>query len=308
MAELSPDAVVARIAFRQHGVVKLEQLRAAGLSSGAIELRVRNGRLHRLYRGVFAVGHGRLSQEGRWLAAVLALGEGAVLSHVSAAALWGVRHSAAARIHVTVPTAAGRRPRGGIVVHRSRTLGPADVAEHDAIALTSVSRTLLDLAGVLAPTRLERAVEQSLALRRFDLRAVQAVLAANPRRPGATALAQIVARVHDEPSLTRRELEARMLDLCDAHGIERPEVNVAIDAFEVDFLWRRQRLVVETDGWQWHGTRGAFRRDRERDERLTVLGYRVVRFTYDRIVHAPAAVAATLRALLAASLPVALAD
>ena len=128
--------------------------------------------------------------------------------------------------------------------------------------------------------------------------AVQDVLTANPRRPGAAALAEIIARIHDEPSLTRRELEKLMLDLCEAHHIERPEVNVVVDDYEVDFLWRRHRLIVETDGLEWHGTPQAMHRDRERDERLTVLGYRVVRFTYRRIVRQPTAVAATLRALL----------
>ena len=298
MATYSPDGAVARIAFKQHGVVTLAQLRDAGLGSGAIELRVRNGRLHRLHRGVFALGHTRIAREGRWLAAVLALGDGAVLSHISAAALWGIRHSSSDRMHVTVPGGGGRERRRSIVVHRSLTLGPADVEEHNAIPVTSVSRTLLDLAGVLTPTRLERAIEQSLALRLFDLRAVHAVLAANPRRPGATVLAEIVARIHDEPSLTRRELEKLMLDLCDAHGIEHPEVNVVVDDYEVDFLWRTRRLIVETDGLQWHGTPPALERDRRRDERLTVLGYRVVRFTYRRVVDEPVGVAATLRALL----------
>lgn len=295
----TPDAAVARLAFKQHGVVTFEQLRDAGLGAGAIELRVRNGRLHRLHRGVYAVGHARLSREGRWLAAVLSFGVGAVLSHVSAAALWGIRHSSSANVHITVPTPGGRHERRGIVVHRSLTLGPADVEEREAIAVTSVSRTLLDLAGMLTPTRLERAVERSLALRLFDLRAVEAVLAANPRRPGAGTLAQIVHTIHDEPSLTRRELEALMLDLCAAHGIAQPEVNVLVEGIEVDFLWRAQRVIVETDGREDHGTPTAFERDRERDERLTVLGYRVLRFTYRRLVDHPAAVAATLRALLA---------
>jgi len=297
-ATAAPDAEIAQLAFEQHGVVTLDQLRGAGLGAGAIDLRVANGRLHRLHRGVFAVGHRRLSQHGRWLAAVLALGEGAVLSHVSAAALWGIRHSSSAYAHVTVPTAGGRRRRRAIIVHRSLTLGAADVDVREAITVTSVSRTLLDLAGILTTTRLERAVERSLALRLFDLRAVAAVLDANPRRPGATALAEIIARIHDEPQLTRLELEALMLDLCDAHGIQRPEVNVLIDGIEVDFLWRAHRLIVETDGRGYHETPIAFARDRERDERLTVLGYRVVRLTYRRVVDHPEAVAATLRALL----------
>lgn len=298
-AARAPDAEIARIAFTQHGVVTLQQLRDAGLGAGAIDLRVRNGRLHRVYRGVFAVGHARLSREGRWLAAVLALGEGTVLSHVSAAALWGIRHSSSMYVHLTVPTPGGRERRRGVVVHRSLTLGPADVDEREGIAVTSASRTLLDLAAALTPTRLERAVEQSLALRLFDLRAVEAVLAANPRRPGAGTLKRVVADIHEEPSLTRLELEALMLDLCAAHGIARPAVNVAVDGIEVDFLWRTQRLIVETDGREYHENPVAFGRDRERDERLTVLGYRVVRFTYRRVAHHPAAVAATLRALLA---------
>lgn len=283
----------------QHGVVTFKQLREAGLGVGAINLRVRNHRLHRLHRGVFAVGHARISREGRWSAAVLALGEGALLSHVSAAALWGFRHSDSAFAHVTVPTAAGRERRRGIVVHRSVTLRPADVAEHDAIALTSVSRTLLDLAGMLAPGPLERAVERSLALRLFDLRAVEAVLEANPRRPGAGTLSRVLGSVHNEPFLKRSELEILMLDLCDAHGIERPEVNVIVEHAEVDFFWRAHRLIVETDGREFHLTPQAFERDRERDARLTMLGYRVVRFTHRRLVSDAAAVAQTLRALLA---------
>src|SRR3954451_11039045 len=126
-ATATADARIARLAEAQHGVVDLDQLRDAGLRLGAINFRVRAGRLHRLYRSVFAVGHTRLSREGRWMAALLATGEGAVLSHVSAAAAWALRPSGAASIHATVPTYAGRLRRPGIVVHRSRTLAAADV-------------------------------------------------------------------------------------------------------------------------------------------------------------------------------------
>jgi len=231
-----PDAVIARIATSQHGVVGLDQLRAAGLEIGAVNSRVRAGRLHRLHSGVFAVGHTRLSREGRWLAAVLALGDGALLSHVSAAASWVMRPSSSARIHVTVPTTAGRRHRGVIVVHRSRTITPADADERDGIAVTAVARTLLDLAAMLAPGALERAVEQSLLRRLFDLDAVSTVIAANRTRPGAGALAEIVATIHAEPPLTRSALEALMRDLCDAHGLPRPEVNARLEGTEVDFL------------------------------------------------------------------------
>lgn len=296
-----PDALIARIAARQHGVVHFDQLLDAGLGIGAINFRVRAGRLHRLHRRVFAVGHRRVSREGRWLAAVFALGDGAVLSHVSAAALWGLRPSSSERTHVTVPTAAGRPNRVGIVVHRSRTLAPADLDRHDAIPVTSVARTLLDLAGMLAPGPLERAVEQSLILRLFDLIAVESVIEAAPTRPGAARLARIVATIHDEPPLTRSDLEALMRDLCTTHDLPIPEVNVLVEAVEVDCLWRAQRLVVETDGHDTHGTRMAFENDRAKDARLTMLGYRVVRFTHRQLTRDPQTVAATLRALLAPS-------
>lgn len=151
-ASITPDGAIARLAFEPHGVVTFAQLRNAGLGAGAINVRVRKGRLHRLHRGVFALGHTRISREGRWLAAVLALGEGAVLSHISAAALWVIRHSSSDRIHVTVPGGGGRERRRGIVVHRSLTLGRPDVDRHNAIPVTSVSRTLLDLARARPPS------------------------------------------------------------------------------------------------------------------------------------------------------------
>jgi hypothetical protein len=300
-ARAPADAVIARLATEQHGVVSLSQLRDKGLGLGAINHRVRAGRLHRLYRGVFAVGHTRLSREGRWTAALLASGEGAVLSHVSAATLWDLRPSSATAIHVTVPTYAGRRRRPGVVLHRSRTLGAPDVAELDGFALTSVARTLVDLAGMLTRGSLERTVERSLELRLFDLAGLRAAIDARPTSRGCTALARVVAAIHDEPALTRSELEALMRDLCAAHGIDPPEVNPRIEGYEVDFLWRSRRLIVETDGHAHHGTRTAFERDRAKDARLTALGYRVVRFTYRQLVYEPDFVVSTLLALLAAS-------
>lgn len=295
----SPDAEVARIAARQHGVVTLRQLRTQGIGTSAINHRVRCGRLHRLHRGIFAVGHDRLTRKGHWLAAVFAYGDGAALSHVSGAALWEVRHTAATRIHVTVPTAAGIRPRAGIALHRTRALRPADIEKVDGIPVTSVARTLLDLSGMLAPGPLERAVEQSLTLRLFDLADVRAQIDAGRTRPGAGALERIVATIHDEPPLTRSELEALMRDLCDEHGLARPRVNTIVEGEEVDFSWSAQRLIVETDGRRFHGTRSAFERDRARDARLTVLGYRVVRFTHRQLTRERERVAATLVALLA---------
>jgi hypothetical protein len=161
-----------------------------------------------------------------------------------------------------------------------------------------VARTLLDSADMLRRGPLERAVEQSLVLRLFDLRAVHAVLAAHPNRRGAAALGAIVARIADEPALTRSEAEALFLDLCDAHGIDRPAVNSRVAGLEVDFAWPARRVVVEIDGHRYHGTRAAFERDRARDARLTVAGHRVLRFTYRRLVREPGALATILLRVL----------
>jgi hypothetical protein len=237
------------------------------------------------------------------MAALLATGEGAVLSHVSAAAAWALRPSGAASIHATVPTYAGRLRRPGIVVHRSRTLAAADVADCDGIAVTSVARTLVDVAGMLAPGPLERAVERALALRLFDLTSVRTAIDARPTVRGASTLARVVADIHDEPVLTRSQLEALMRDMCAAHGIEPPEVNSRVEGYEVDFLWRSRRLIVETDGHAHHGTRTAFERDRAKDARLTMLGYRVVRFTYRQLVCEREIVVATLLGLLTTTSP-----
>jgi very-short-patch-repair endonuclease len=297
------DARIARLAEAQHGVVEYGQLRAAGLSAGAINHRVRCGRLHRLYRGVFAVGHARLTHDGRCIAALFALGAGAALSHTTAGDRRGLRRSSSRTIHVSVPTAGGRLRRPGIVVHRCTTLRAQDVETVDGLATTSLARTLLDLAGTLARGPLQRAVERSLELRAFGLAAIDDVLARNQNHRGAARLGRIVAEIHHEPPVTRSELEALMRDVCDTHGVERPEVNAQVDVYEVDFLWRARRLVVETDSREHHATLAAFERYRLRDARLTTLGYRVVRFTHRRVTYEPAGVARTIVALIAAVQP-----
>ena len=291
---------IAQLAECQHGVVARRQLLAFGLGPSAVDARMRRGWLHPVHRGIYAVGHRRLSARGRWLAAVLACGDGAVLSHVSAAALWDLRGSNASAVHVTVPSGAGRAGRPGIAVHRSRGLADDEATVHEAIPLATVARTLLDIAGMLAPGPLERAVERSVLLRLFDLSAVNAILARRPNRKGARTLSVIVANLHDDPQVTRSALEDLFLDLCAARRVPRPEVNQHVHEFVVDFLWRRQKLIVEADGRRTHNTPTAFERDRARDAALTVAGYRVVRFTYRQIVNEPEQVARTVLALLAA--------
>jgi very-short-patch-repair endonuclease/predicted transcriptional regulator of viral defense system len=296
------DRSVGRVAAGQHTVISLEQLRALGLTASAVRSRVASGRLYPVHRGVYAVGHARLTLRGRWMAAVLAYGPKAVLSHRSAAALWGLRQDSRAETDVTVPSRSARS-RPGIDVHRSLSLAPADRTVKDGIPCTTLARTLLDLAEVVNRRGLERAIEQAELLRLFDLRAVDEVLARADGRRGASVLRSVLGAL-EEPALTASDLEERFLALCRAAGLRRPEVNVwlVIDELppvKADFLWRAERLVVETDGWESHCTRRAFEYDRRRDERLKLAGYESLRFTWRRIINEPVAVMRTVSELLA---------
>jgi hypothetical protein len=293
---------IAEQAGAQHGVVALRQLVALGLSASAVRTRVSAGRLHRVHDGVFAVGHAALTIEGHYMAAVLACGQGAVLSHREAAALLGLRASSRSVIDVTSPRRSGRE-RAGIEVHTGATLLPRDVDTVDGIPCTTVARTLLDLAEVVDRQQVERACEQAEVLRVFDLRAVEDVLDRANGRRGAPVLEAILAEHAIGTALTRRELEARFLALCRAAGLPRPEVNAWLPlepiGVEADFLWREPRLIVETDGRATHLTARAFEVDRRRDQRAMLAGWRVVRFTWRQVDEEPAVVAATVSALLA---------
>jgi len=296
------EHAIAELAWGQHNVVALRQLRALGLSASAVRDRVASGRLHRVHVGVYAVGHAKLTAKGCWIAAVLACGDGAALSHRSAAALWGLRPDNRASSDVTSRGRAGRR-RSGVVAHLGRGLMPVDVTVVDGIPCTSLARTLLDLAEVVDRRGLERAIDRAEVLRLLDMRPVDDVIArANGRR--GVALLRSVLGEHDPGStITESELEELLLAICRTAGLPTPEVNVWVpvpgEQFKVDSLWRRERLIVETDGRDVHTTRRAFERDRERDQRLMLAGWRVVRFTWRQLTREPERVAATLRALLA---------
>jgi predicted transcriptional regulator of viral defense system len=244
--------MIAEIAASQHGVISLTQLRELGLSARAVQNRVAIGKLHRIHRGVYAVGHPVLSKEGRWMAAVLACGPDALLSHRSAAALWGIRPTARSRIDVTLGRPTGRA-LPGIDIHRTRTLGAQDATKVTNIPCTTVARTLLDLADVVDRRGLERAVEQAEILRLLDLTAVDDVLARAAGRRGAPVLRAIVADYDPEPAPTKNELERRFLELCRNAALPSPRVNawvtVEADGFEVDFSWPDARLIVEVDGY-----------------------------------------------------------
>jgi very-short-patch-repair endonuclease len=286
------DRRIARLAERQHGVVATRQLAALGLQQRAVSYRAAAGRLHRVHRGVYAVGHTVLTANGRRMAAVLAAGPGAVLSHASAAALWEIRPTNATRIDVTVRTKRGRARRG-LRIHRTSTLQADEVTDHQGIPVTTPSRTLLDLAATLPRRALERALDEAEVQELYDLTSLTAIARAHAGERGARALTE--ALDHDAgTTLTDSELEELMLALCDEHRLERPKPQTRVAGLRVDFYFAAARLVVETDGYRYHRTRRAFERDRERDAILARAGYRTLRFTHRQLTKRAAEVAATI--------------
>lgn len=268
------DAVIAKIAARQHGVVTFAQLLSAGIDKSAVGRRVRAGRLHRIHQGVYAVGHAALSEHGRYMAAVLACGDGAVLSHGSAAALWGLlRPEPTQPVHVSLPSPNGRRRRSGITIHRT-TFAPGDLTRRAGIPVTSPSRTVLDLRRTHAPHLVRRATRQ----------AQQARYRLDPRL---------------EPDRTRSDLERDFRAFVRRHRLPPAEINVPVGRYTVDFLWRAQRLVVETDGYHYHQGQVAFEDDHVRDLALRRRGFTVLRYTGRQLQREGELVAAEIRARLA---------
>jgi very-short-patch-repair endonuclease len=292
------DRVIGKLAADQWGVVSRAQLLGAGVPRTTIGDRVRRGRLIRLHRGVYAVGHARLRREGRWLAAVLAVGPGAVLSHRDAAGLHGLRPANHARIDVS--TTANRPDEPGIRVHRTRSLDAQDITTIHGISVATVARTLVDLAGTVPKDHLARAVKEAERQRTFDLRAIEATLARTRGRAGrGHRVLRETLREYAALGLSSTDsiLEDAFLRLTRDAGLPSPAVNALIEGFKVDAVWRTHRIAIELDGWQHHHTRHAFERDRERDAALTAAGWRVVRFTYRQVTARPDDVTRTLRRL-----------
>jgi len=284
--ESAIDLRIAELALVQHGVIARWELRALGLSDDAIDRRIAAGRLHRLYQGVFAVGHLVLTIKGRWMAAVLAGGTDAVLSHASAAAAWELRPIGSGPSHVTIPAQTGRKRRAGIRIHRSSTLPPAEMTVHRGIPITTPLRTVIDVATTLKGRPLEQALDRAEQLHLVDFAELQ-----HARSPSLQA---VLSHYTPGSTLTRSTLEERFLQLCDDHGLPRPETNTRIEGIEVDFVWRDAKLIVEVDGYASHRSPAAFERDRERDVLLTVAGWRVMRFTHAQVTRRPAWVAAAI--------------
>lgn len=285
-----PDAQVAQLASRQHGLVTYRQLVVAGLGRKAITNRVRKGQFHRVHQGVYAVGHDGLSLEGRWMAAVLACGDRAVLSHRSAAALWELLRPMEGPIDVSVPSHGGKRKRQGIRLHRCLSLAPTEpiqnayltdggvldglVTLRHGIPVTTPARTIADLRRSVPPRLYRRAVRQA-------------------------ELAGYALDTNVEADRTRSDLERDFLRLVRRAGLPMPEVNVKVGHWAVDFLWPAQRLVAETDSYLYHHGTIAFEDDRRRDLDLRRHGLAVHRFTERQLREEPEQVAADLRDALA---------
>jgi hypothetical protein len=291
-----PDLRLARVAAEQWGVLSLDELVACGLLPGAVATRVRNGRLHQVHRGVYAVGHANLPLEGRFLAAVKACGSGAVISHMSAAALWGFMPWEARHPEVTVVGTWSRR-HPDLRVHRTRSLDLDDRTRHHGIPITSPARTLLDLAATLDHRPLRAATRRAQSLYRVNVRQLAATLARHERRRGAAPLADIIAT---GPAPTRSELEDVVLDLILRGGHVHPDVNVPylVGARRTipDFRWPEQRLVLEADGAAWHDNQLAREDDAERQALLEAHGERVLRVTWAQAITRPGTTLARLRA------------
>jgi predicted transcriptional regulator of viral defense system len=298
----SLDGSIGELAAAQHGLISLEQLGSLGLTETAVHQRADAGKLHRVHQGVYAVGHVPQTREARYMAAVLACGPEAVLSHRSAADLLGIKESRRARIDVTAPGRRGRSPRG-IGAHRDGSLAAADRTEVNGIPCTSVARTLLDLAAVEPIWELRRAVGEAEVKRILDKGAVRDLIKRSKGRRGVARLRLVLDEIHPETKRTPSYMERLFLGMCTRAALPSPEVNVTLrigrEEFKPDFLWRDAGLIVEADSRQFHDTDMAFLDDRRREQRLQLAGWRVSRCTWWEIEHEPRRLAETIRALLA---------
>lgn len=296
----SADAhrALADLASAQHGVVARRQLVALGLGRRAIEGLLARGRLHAVHRGVYLVGHRAAPPAAREMAVLLSVGAGAALSHGSAAARLGLRTRAPRIIDVTVER---RTPTvgDGFRVHRTVLLEPRDVVHRDGLRMTSPARTVLDLAARLDDRALSWAVEDAIAATLLAEGDLREVLARHRGRRGAARLRRSLDELTGPPALTRSEAERRLHDLIRNAALPRPRANITVRGWSVDLYWPASGLVVEVDGFAYHGGRTAFERDRRKDAALQAAGLRVARLSWRQITGEPLAVVALLARLLA---------
>jgi very-short-patch-repair endonuclease len=292
----SRDQAAARIAARQRTMVSAAQLSACGMGRDAIAYRVNTGRLHPEFHGVYSFGCGELPPLAREEAALLAFGEGAFLSHRSAAYVWGFRKAAPAPVEVSVE-GRGCRRRDGLVVHRIHAIDRRDVRHHEGLWVSSPARAVLEVAAV-APGELSDVIEAGISSRVLDRRELERVLARNRPCRGAARLAALLG---DETAMaiTRSRAERAFLKLIRDARLPFPEVNAPFGPYVPDFMWRRERLIVELDSPTFHGGPRSFQNDREKDLFYRDADFDVLRFTREHVVHEPAMVLVRLAKALA---------
>lgn len=293
------DREVSALAGRQHGVVSRRQLRELGLTEQMVKTRIRRGSLCRVHHGVYAVGHRSITVESRWMAATLAFGPVAVLSHRSAGQLWGIVPRSSIAPEVTRPGRAGARPR--LIVHRG-SLPPDEVRRVRGIPVTSVPRTLFDVAATRPEREVERAWNEMEFLGLTDPLSVPDLLERYPGRPGSPALRRLAGGKARFTGRTRSELEEAFLALVDREGLPRPRMNAHLPLrgrfFEVDCLWADRKVAIELDGGAAHRTTKAFHKDRERDRILAAEGWTTARVTWEHIELTPTELVDDLRLIL----------
>jgi very-short-patch-repair endonuclease len=295
------DHAIAAIAEKQHGVVAGWQMEGLGFGEQVARKRKAVGRFHRIHQGVYTFGNPNLSRKGHLMAAVLACGPGAVLSHRSAASLHGILDDRRSRIDVIAPNRRGRAQKG-IAAHRDRTLAPVDRVVIEGIPCTSLGRTLLDIAATESTRSLTYAVTQAEVERIFDLAEVVELLKRSKGRRGVARL-RLAIELHDAAEQdARSELEKKLLRLFKRGGFSPPEVNghLVVEGISMmpDFLWRDARLIVEADSRRVHGTLTAFEKDRQRDQRLVAAGWTVIHATWHQATQEPERLLRILRTLL----------
>lgn len=296
--KLALDHQIAAIASRQGGVISRAQLFALGLTASAIAGRLRTGRLHRVARGVYAVGHTHLCGDAHCWIAILTMGEGAALSHRSAAALWGMLPRPATVVHVTVPGRGGRSRRKGLRIHRPTALLPEDLTVRHDFPATSLARTFLDIAATEPRRVVERALDGADTERVFDRRLLEARIPRGSGVAGARLLWSVLDEHLPGTTISRSDYEEGMLALCRRYALPHPVMNQHIGMWEADFLWPDYRLVVEVQSTKYHATSQRMARDSIKEGELMAAGYLVLHVVDRHIVHEPERVATLVAGVL----------
>lgn len=296
------ERALARLATRQHGVVGHRQLLDLGFGTSWIERRLEEGRFSAVHRNVYAVGHSHLGQRSYWWAAVLAYEPGTLLSHHTAAVLWGFQRPRRGPIHVTAPGGRqGVERRRGIWIHRCKFI-PEDRTIRDGFPVTTVARTLFDFAEVAPFDSLQGAAEEADRLKLLRLRELEEVCERGRGRRALRPMRRLIEELRP-PDEGRSPLEIRLPAFIREHQLPTTVQNVHVLGHEVDALWPDAKLVVELDSWEHHGHRAAFERDRARDPKLLIAGYRTIRVTHRRLDREPAQLAEEIRRLLSQAQP-----